>query len=61
MFNWLRKKVGIIDVEKNVVDLHKDMQKAFNRIDANANKSRIHKKSMRYDEIQRARKRRRKG
>ena len=61
MFKWLRKKLGIIDVEKNVVDLHRDMQKAFNRIDRFENKARINKKPMRYDEIQRARKRRRKG
>ena len=55
---WLRKILGIADCEKGIVCLHKDMQKAFNRIERLEKTTRLGKKSMRYDEIQRARKRR---
>jgi len=58
---WLRKILGIADCEKGIVCLHQDMQKAFNRIQRLEKSTRLGKRSMRHDEIQRARKRRKKS
>lgn len=62
MKNWLRKILGIVDCEKGIVCLHQDMQKAFNRIDRIEKITRQGKRgSQRYDQIERARKRRQKA
>ena len=54
IWNWFRKKLGIIDVEKILVCQHK----AIGRIE---NKIRMRKQPQRYDEVERQRKRRRKS
>ncbi len=68
MWKWLREKLGIVDCEKGIVCLHKDVNEAFNRLDniespqqsARRKKARSDK-SQRHDEIEREQKRRRKG
>ncbi len=62
MWKWLRKILGIADCEKGIVCLHRDMQKAFNRIERLEKTTRQGKRgSQRYDQIERAQKRRRKA
>lgn len=61
MIKWLRKILGISDVEKGIVCLHTDMNKAFNRISRLEKTTRQGKRgSRRYDQIERDRKNRRK-
>jgi len=54
MFNWLMKKLGIVSLQDRVTRT----ENAINRIEK---KTRIGKMSQRYDEIERARKLRKKG
>lgn len=72
MWNWLKKKLGISDVEKGVICLHEDMNKAFNRIEAitlvvgrkrvaHFRERIVTRGPQRYDEIERERSRRKKG
>jgi len=67
MWKWLREKLGIVDCEKGIVCLHKDINEAFNRLDKiespqqSARRKREQKKSQRHDEIEREQKRRRKN
>lgn len=67
MLKWIKKKLGITDCERHAELIHKDLNKAFNRIEwlekVAGRVERLEKhtrlgKSMRYDEIERARKRR---
>lgn len=61
MWNWLKRKLGIPALVQETELLHKDLNKAFNRIERLEKTTRLGKRSMRYDEIERARKRRYKG
>jgi hypothetical protein len=65
MIKWLRKKLGIIDVENRVAYLHKDINEAFNRLDKiespqQSARRKARKESQRHDEIERERKHRKK-
>lgn len=65
MINWFRKKLGIIDCEKGIVCLHKDINEAFNRLDKiespqQSARRKSRKEPQRHDEIERDRKRRKK-
>ena len=51
LIGWLKKKLGI-------PELHKDLNRAFSRIDRIEKTTRIGRRSMRYDEVERARKNR---
>jgi len=62
MKKWIRKILGIADCEKGIVCLHSDINKAFNRIERLEKMTRQGKRgSQRYDQLERAKKRRRKA
>ncbi len=54
MINWIKRKLGIPEI------MH-DLNRAFNRIERLEKKTRTGKRAMRYDQIERVQKRRRKA
>lgn len=61
MKNWFRKILGIADLEFKMDLVNRDLNKAFNRIEHLQKKVRLDRKPMRYDKIERLRKRRKKA
>ena len=61
MIKWLKKKLGILSLQKRVATLEKDSVRIYKAIGRIENKARIGKRAMRYDEIERERKRRKKS
>ena len=60
MFKWLKKKLGILSLQTRVANLEKDSTRIYRAIGRIENKARINKRPMRYDEIERDRKNRKK-
>lgn len=61
MFNWLRQKLGIVDLEADVACLFSSLARIEGDVVRVAKKTRTGRGPQRYDEIQRDRARRRKG
>lgn len=61
MFNWLRKKLGIDVLAAQVWKTQGQVMKLQGTVRKLQNKTRLGKAPQRYDEIQRAQSRRRKG
>jgi len=55
---WLRKILGIIALEFKMGLVNRDLNKAFNRIERLEKQTRLGKRSMRHDEVERARRNR---
>lgn len=61
MFNWLRKKLGIEAIEKQVWKTQGALMKLQGTVRKLQNKTRLGKRPQRYDQIERDRSRRRKA
>jgi hypothetical protein len=58
---WLRVKLGIVQIEKELSGIYRTVNRLDKNITGVANAARIHKRPQRYDQINRTRKRRKKG
>ena len=61
MIKWLRKKLGIVQVEKELTRIYKTVNRLDNNLARLQNKTRSGKRPLRHGEVERAQKRRRKG
>lgn len=61
MFNWLRRKLGIVDLERDVACLFSTLTRIEGDVITVAKKTRTGHGAQRYDEIERDRARRRKA